>query len=232
RTVVLVVDQMEELFTTCRSATERAAFVDQVLDAVSNANGNVFVLGALRADFYGHCAALPALADALCVSNVLLAPMDDSELRQAIEGPADVAGLRLDAGLVDLILRDLAHEPGSLPLLSHALLETWHRRDGHELTVAGYNASGGVRGAIARTADTVWNDLDNAQRVTARRILLRLTELGEGTEDTRRRVERSELDAVGSAEEVDAVVRILAAARLVTVNESSIEVAHEALIRE
>ena len=132
-----------------------------------------------------------------------------------------------------MILRDLAREPGSLPLLSHALLETWQRRIGTTLTLAGYHDSGGVRGAIARTAETAWTEsLTEQQRPIARRIFLRLTELGEGTEDTRRRVARTELVSGADADAVDEVLRDLADRRLITVDDDTVEVAHEALIRE
>jgi class 3 adenylate cyclase/WD40 repeat protein len=231
--VVIAVDQMEELFTSCRDAGEREEFVDTLLDAIESGDGKVMAIGALRADFYGHCATIPRLATALSDANVLLGPMSEEELRRAIEAPAEVAGLQLEPGLVDIILRDLAREPGSLPLLSHALLETWQRRTGRTMTLAGYHDSGGVRGAIAQTAEAVWTDaLTESQRPVARRIFLRLTELGEGTEDTRRRVSRTELVSGANAEEVDSVLGLLADRRLITVDDDTVEVAHEALIRE
>jgi WD40 repeat protein/CHASE3 domain sensor protein len=231
--VVVAVDQMEEMFTSCRDAAEREQFVNTLLDAIDTGNGKVMAIGALRADFYGHCATIPRLASALSDANVLLGPMNEEELRRAIEAPAEVAGLTLEPGLVDIILRDLAREPGSLPLLSHALLETWRRRTGRTMTLAGYHDSGGVRGAIAQTAEAVWTDaLTDSQRPVARRIFLRLTELGEGTEDTRRRVARSELVSSANTEEVDSVLQLLADRRLLTVDDDTVEVAHEALIRE
>ncbi len=230
---VLVIDQMEELFTLCRDAEERERFVAAVLGGVDREEGRLLVVAALRADFYGHCASVAGFAPVLSDATLLLGPMDDDALAQAIEGPAEVAGLRLEPGLVEVVLRDLAREPGSLPLLSHALLETWRRRSGRTLTVAGYEDSGGVRGAIARTAETVWNDeLTPSQRPVVRRTFLRLTELGEGTEDTRRRVSRTELVSGADVEATDDVVAALADARLVTVDDGTVEVAHEALIRE
>ena len=105
-----------------------------------------------------------------------------------IEAPAREAGLATDAGLADLMIRDIAGEPGSLPLLSHALYETWLRREHRTLTVAGYHACGGVRGAIAQTADTVVAGLGADGEQLAAEVFVRLTELGEGSEDTRRRV--------------------------------------------
>jgi WD40 repeat protein/class 3 adenylate cyclase len=231
--VVLVVDQMEELFTACRDPSEREQFVDGLLDAVEHGDGGVLVACALRADFFGHCAAIPRLASALSDASVLLGVMTGRELQRAIEGPAEVAGLRLETGLVDVMLRDLAHEPGSLPLLSHALLETWRRRSGRTLTLHGYKESGGVRGAIAKTAEAVWADaLTERRRPVARRIFLRLTELGEGTEDTRRRVTRAELVSGIDAEATDEVLGLLVDRRLVTADDTTVQVAHEALIRE
>ena len=154
---------------------------------------------ALRADFYGRCADHPRLAAALAEHQHLLGPMQIDELRRAIEGPARAAGLRLEAGLVDTMLADVEGEPGALPLLSHALYESWARRDGRVLTLAGYRAAGGVRGAIAHTAEEVFVGCSEQEQVLMRRMFLQLTELGETTEDTRRRVPLAELIPEGEA---------------------------------
>ena len=160
--------------------------------------------------------------------------MTDDELARAVAEPARLAGLRLERGLVELILRDVAAEPGALPLLSHALRATWERRDGRTLTVEGYRASGGVTSAIARTADAVIDGLPADGRALARSVFLRMTELGEGTIDSRRRVASDELVPAGatSPDGVNALLERLAEARLVTLSDGSAEVAHEALIRE
>jgi class 3 adenylate cyclase/WD40 repeat protein/energy-coupling factor transporter ATP-binding protein EcfA2 len=226
---LLVVDQFEEIFTLCRDEEERAAFVDGLLDAAEKAR----VIVALRADFYGHCTAYARLASALEERQALVGPMSEEELRRAIERPGEQAGLVLEPGAVEGILRDVAGQPGALPLLSHSLLETWKRRSGRMLTVIGYLQSGGVHGAIAKTAETVYRKtLSTEQQDLARNIFLRLTELGEGTEDTRRRVSVAELvPRRGQEAEVDEVLRTLADARLITIGEETVEVAHEALIR-
>ena len=148
---------------------------------------------ALRADFYGHAPTTLASPRRWPTHQHLLGPMQPDELRRAIEGPARAAGLRLEAGLVDTMLADVEGEPGALPLLSHALYESWARRDGRSLTRAGYRAAGGVRGAIAHTAEEVFLRLHREEQALMRRMLLRLTELGETTEDTRRRVPLTEL---------------------------------------
>jgi len=154
-------------------------------------------------------------------------------LRRAIEEPAKRGHWAFEPGLVDLILRDVGDEPGALPLLSHALLETWKRRAGHTLTLKGYADAGGVHGAIAHTAEGVYQNLSPEEQAVARDIFLRLTELGEGTEDTRRRASFEELMSdPETKDEVQRVLNRLAEARLVTLSEDTAEVAHEALIRE
>ena len=230
--LLLVVDQLEELFTQTRDEVERRQFVATITRAVGEPDGPVTVLVAVRADFYGHCSAYPDLAAALDSGSTLLCPMEPDEIRAAVDRPAALAGLQVEAGLTELILRDVGDEPGALPLLSHALLETWKRRDRRTLTVAGYREAGGARGAIAQTAESVYQQLDPGQQQRARHVFLRLTQLGDGTEDTRRRVAREELVAAKDGPETDRVLRRLADARLVTLDESTAEVAHEALIRE
>jgi WD40 repeat protein/serine/threonine protein kinase len=227
---ILVVDQFEELFTLCRDEDERRQFIDSLLDSCA---AGALVLIVLRADFYAHCAVYPRLAAVLEGHQALVGPMTEEELRQVIEQPAVQVGLLLEPGLVEAILRDVVGEPGGLPLLSHSLLETWKRRSGRTLTLSGYLESGGVHRAIANTADTVFNEqLTPEQQVLARSVFLRLTELGEGTEDTRRRVGLGELVLrPEQAPEVDELLRLLVDARLLTTGEGTVEVAHEALIR-
>lgn len=218
---LLVVDQFEELFTICGDQDLRARFIDGLLEREQP------VAIALRADFYGSCANHAGLAEVVARDQVLLGPMSADELRRAITEPARTAGLRVEVGLVDVLVAEVEGEPGALPLLAHALHATWERRDGRRLTLDGYHATGGVRGAIALTADRVLDDLDGSDRELARRVFLRLVEPGE-TVDTRRRAGLAEL----GGDRVSAVVGTLSAARLVTVDEGAVEVAHEALIRE
>jgi WD40 repeat protein len=158
--------------------------------------------------------------------------MRDEDLRRAICEPARLAGLRLEPGLIDLVLRDVAGEPGALPLMSHALHETWERRDGRTLTVAAYRESGGVSSALAQTADAVADGTPESDRPLLRNVFLRLTELGDDVEDTRRRVRVDELVPQGtSPDAVRTLLERLADARLVILDEGTAEVAHEVLIR-
>jgi formylglycine-generating enzyme required for sulfatase activity len=231
--LLLVVDQFEELFTLCRDQTERKAFVDNLLTAAVD-DGVTTVVITLRADFYAHCAQFDNLRQVLESRQKYIGPMTQAELRQAIEKPAKLGGWEFEPGLVDLLLHDVGNEPGALPLLSHALLETWKRRRGRTLTLAGYVESGRVQGAIAQTAESVFTQkLTVEQQRIAKNIFLRLTELGEGAEDTRRRVRLAELlpQAEGQAT-IEAVLKTLADARLITTDKDEVEVAHEALIRE
>ncbi|MDX1379402.1 MAG: helix-turn-helix domain-containing protein, partial [Anaerolineales bacterium] len=194
--LLLVVDQFEETFALCRSKEERASFIRNLLKAASEADGSVVVIITLRADFYAHCANYIQLREALSESQEYIGAMSDDELRRSIEEPAQRGNWKLEEGLVDLLLHDVGHEPGALPLLSHALMETWQRRRGRTMTLGGYASSGGVHGAIAETAETVFTDqFTPEQQSIARRIFLRLTELGDDTSavDTRRRANLEEL---------------------------------------
>jgi WD40 repeat protein/transcriptional regulator with XRE-family HTH domain len=234
--VLLVVDQFEELFALCHSEAERSSFIDNLLTASSGRDGPAVVVITLRADFYAHCASYLQLREALPRQQEYIGAMSSVELRRAIEEPAFRGHWEFESGLVDLILHDVGHEPGALPLLSHALLETWQRRHGHRMTLSGYISSGGVRRAIAETAEAVFTDqFTREQQLIARRIFLRLTELGDETAsgDTGRRVKFKEL--ILKPEEsiaTNAVLKALADARLITTSEDSVQVAHEALIRE
>jgi WD40 repeat protein/class 3 adenylate cyclase len=233
RHTLLVVDQFEELFTLCRDEFEREAFIDNLLTALSQENSPFTLVLTLRADFYAHLAQYPELRDAVARQQEYIGPMSMEELRRAIEEPARRGHWAFEPGLVDLILRDIGDEPGALPLLSHALLETWKRRAGHVLTLKGYAEAGGVHGAIAHTAESVYQNLTPEEQEIGRDIFLRLTELGEGTEDTRRRASFDELMSDRAAvDDVRQVLNMLAEARLITLNQDTAEVAHEALIRE
>jgi WD40 repeat protein/class 3 adenylate cyclase/tRNA A-37 threonylcarbamoyl transferase component Bud32 len=224
---LVVVDQFEELYTLCEDPARRNAFIDRLLALSSSV-----VIG-VRADLYGRLSDHADLARAVADNQILLGAMSEGELEHAITEPARVAGLRLEPGLAELILRDVAREPGALPLLSHALRVTWEQRDGRTLTVEGYRSSGGVASAIAQTADSVVEAVPADRRNLVRNLFLRLTETGEGAQDTRRRVAVEELVPEGaSPEEVQALLDRLAEARLVTLGQGTAEVAHEVLIRE
>ncbi|MFH9060571.1 helix-turn-helix domain-containing protein [Streptomyces coeruleorubidus] len=220
----VIVDQFEELFTLCHDREERDRFLGLLLGA-REPESRLRVVVAVRGDFYGHCAGHRELAEAVSHANLLVGPMSGDELREAVTGPATTAGLNVERVLTARIIEEVGDRPGALPMLSHALLETWRRRRGRTLTLAAYEEAGGVRGAIAATAEQVYGDLDEGRARTARRVLLRLIAPGDRTADTRRPASRSELET-GALD----VLERLAAARLVTLDGDTVELAHEALI--
>jgi DNA-binding SARP family transcriptional activator/WD40 repeat protein len=228
--VVLVVDQMEELWTTCTDDGERAAFLDLLADAVRETSRLSVVL-VLRADFVGAVADHPELARSMADSTVLVGYPSPDDIRRSIEVPAGRAGLVLDVGLADAIVGDAGQEPGILPLLSTALTQLWEQRDGDRLTFASYVGIGGLQGAIAHLAESAFVDLDAEEQAAVRLLFIRLTGPGAGGEVTRRRVTAKELGELDRSV-VPRIVDVLSDARLLTVSESGVEVAHEALFRE
>jgi DNA-binding SARP family transcriptional activator/WD40 repeat protein len=221
----LVVDQAEEAVTLCADPTERSRYFAAL--ALHVGAGGPLVL-ALRADHLGDLAPYPEIARVLEDGMYLLGPMGEPGLRSAIEGPARRAGLRLEPGLVDLLVREVEGEPAALPLLSHALRETWERREGPTLTVAGYRASGGIRQAVSRSAESLYDAMDATQRLRLRSLLLRLVMPTEDGDPVRARVPRDKI-AVDVAH--TRLVEQLVAARLISIDGDSLQIAHEALVR-
>lgn len=228
--LLVVVDQFEELFTLC-DAAERAGFIDGVLalaDRPDRPDRRCGVVFSVRADFFGRCAEHPGLAEALRDNQVLVYPMLPEELREAVARPAAVVGLSVERALVATVVGEAKGQVGVLPLLSHALLETWRRRRGEVLTLAGFQAAGGVSGALARTAEAAYGELPSRRRRLAAELLLRLVAVEEETAPTRRRVDLDEL--LGLDPDAYLVINRLADARLITVEEDTVEIAHEAML--
>jgi hypothetical protein len=247
--LVVVVDQLEELFTLCTSEQERRDFLD-VLTALAQigpdgAGPTGLVVYGLRSDFYTPCANYPQLRTVLQDGQLVVGPMTQSELREAILFPARAADLEIEPGLVEVLLRDLGastdggsispppqgYEAGRLPLLAHALRATWQQRHGHTLTVDGYQATGGIRHAVATTAERLFTTLDPAEEQTARALFLRLVKIGDSVEDTRRRMPHTDLldtgkDSSATADVIDAYTR----GRLLTRHKDTVEITHEALL--
>ncbi len=227
--VVLVVDQFEEVFTLCQDAEERERFLSALVAATTDPESRTRVVLGIRTDFYTHCARHPELVEAMQDAQILVGPMNTEELRQAISRPAIDAGYRVENALVSRLVADATGQAGVLPLLSHALLETWCRRHGNTLTLTGYESTGGIERSVAQTSEHTFTALSERQQRLANQIFLRMTALGEGTEDTKRRITRDEVDA--DDPDVAVVLDRLASSRLVTLDDNGIEIAHEALIR-
>jgi WD40 repeat protein/DNA-binding SARP family transcriptional activator len=222
---VLVVDQFEELFA---QGLPLETVRDFCRALVRYARDTAPVILAVRSDQLGGLGFEAELSSLAEHGLHLVGPLAGDALREAIEQPALLAGLRLEHGLVDLLVRDCEGEPGGLPLLSHALAETWRRRDGQTLTVEGYRSSGGIRGAVARSADRLYDRLSAEQRSTLRSVLLRLVTPTVDGDPVRCRIPSRAL--LGDPER-DYVVGLLVGARLVTSERDTIEIAHEALAR-
>ncbi|MEV0171399.1 hypothetical protein AB0I00_09780 [Streptomyces sp. NPDC050803] len=223
---LLVVDQFEEVFTLCTDTRERDRFLGRLLTATDPAS-RLRVVVAVRADFYGRCAEHGPLAEALRDAALLVGPMSPRGLREAVVRPAAARRVVVERALTARIVADVSGEPGGLPLMAHALREVWRRRTGKTLTLAAYEAVGGVHGAVAHTAEAAYARCTPAEAAAARALLLRLVQPGDGTEDTRRPVARAELDADDTTAEV---LERLVRARLLTVDGDTVELAHEALI--
>ena len=229
--LLVVVDQFEETFTTCADDAERSAFIAALTEAASDSRGRVIVVIAVRADFYGRCAEDPALAALLGANHVLIGPMSADEYRRAIEQPAQRVGVRIEPALTEALVDEVLDAPGGLPLLSTALLELWNLRDGRALRLDAYIQTGGVRGAVARLAEEAYAGFSQEEQPLVRSVMLRLTGSGEGDAVVRRRVPLVEFDAQSNPI-IGRVLTALTDRRLLTVSEGSVEVAHEALLRE
>lgn len=221
---ILVVDQCEEVVTLCRDPGEQ----DRFFTALADYPGRGPLVVALRADRLGAICNHPGFARLVEKGLYLISAMREPQLRTAVEAPARRAGLVLEAGLIDLLVRDVEGEPGALPLLSHALRQTWLRREGRTLTVAGYRATGGVRGAVANTAEELYEQTPIPYRPMLRDLLLRLVAVTSDGEANRGRIPRRLVAASPGQEQV---LEDLVAARLVTSDKDAVALAHEALTR-
>ncbi|WP_427157181.1 eIF2A-related protein [Aliinostoc sp. HNIBRCY26] len=218
--VVLVIDQFEELFTLAPTE-DRQRFLELVLGAIEYASDKFKLVLTLRADFISPCLEVPQLANLLQQSSVLVPPaLSDDDYRRVIINPAEQVGLKVESGLVEILLQDLNHSAGDLPLLEFVLEQLWEYRQSGELTLTAYQQQiGGIKGALERKAEEVYKNLDPQAQECARWIFLSLTQLGEGTEDTRRRVLKSELVVKKYPDElVERTLAALTAAKLVVVN--------------
>jgi WD40 repeat protein/DNA-binding SARP family transcriptional activator len=222
--VLLVVDQCEQVLSLCDDREEQRAFFAAL---AAHAEAGELVV-ALRADRLGDLAAFPVATRLVERGLYLLNPMGEDDLRSAIEAPARQAGLRIEPGLVELLIAEVAGEPGALPLLSHVLRETWARREGPVLTVDAYRATGGVRHAVADSAEALYERVTVGERSLLRDLLLRLVAPTAEGDPVRMKVPRRLLAGDPTR---DRLVEELVRARLVTSDDGVVEVAHEALSR-
>jgi WD40 repeat protein len=235
--VLLVVDQFEEVFTLCADERERERFLESLRVATVDPESRLRVVLTLRADFYDRPLTYPRFGELLAATTEAVPPLTPDELEQAIREPAERVGVTPEPGLIAEMIAEVAHQPGALPLLQYALTELFERRDDDRLTLAGSREIGGVAGALSARADRIHEGADAEERRAIKQVFLRLVTLGEGTQDTRRRVVRGELDALEVRQEaIDAVLDAFGRHRFITFDrdpatrEPTVEIAHEALL--
>ncbi|MEN8241197.1 MAG: protein kinase [Chloroflexota bacterium] len=237
--LLLVIDQFEELFTLVEDEEQRSHFLDLLYTAVTDVRSRVRVVVTLRADFYDRPLYYPEFGALVRENLETVMPLSAEELERAITRPAADQSVTFEPGLVSTIIDEISYQPGALPLLQYGLTELFDQRDERVLTHQAYQKIGGVVGALPRRAEDLYSELGSQCQDEVRQMFLRLVTLGEGVEDTRRRVDRSELAAIASdAELMDEMIDLFADYRLLSLDHDptnrrpTVEVAHEALLRE
>lgn len=237
--LVIIVDQFEEVFTLVEHEDRRAQFLDLLQTAAADPRSRVRVVITLRADFYDRPLHYPRFGELVrtCMETVM--PLSADELEATIVKPAARVGVTLEQGLAAAIIGDVHYQPGALPLLQYALTELFEQRSLRVMTHDAYQALGGAAGALTRRAEELYHEQDEDGQKALRQMFLRLVTLGEGVEDTRRRVPRAELLAIAPDEDrMDDLIDTFAAYRLLTLDHDpatrrpTVEIAHEAVLRE
>ncbi|MCL4248342.1 MAG: protein kinase [Anaerolineae bacterium] len=237
--LLVIVDQFEEVFTLVENEARRVQFLDLLEAAATDPRNRVRVVITLRADFYDRPLHYPQFGDLVCTQMETVMPLSADELEAAVTRPAARVGVSFEPGLVTIITSDVHYQPGALPLLQYALTELFEKRTDHTLTVEAYQALGGAAGALTRRAEELYHEQDAGGQEILRQMFLRLVSLGEGVEDTRRRVPRSELLSIAADDErMDEALDTFAAYRLLTLDHDpatrrpTVEIAHEAILHE
>ena len=231
----VIVDQFEAAFTLCDDEDERNGLVGALCELARSA----LVVLALRADFYGQAIRYPGLRQALQERHVVLGPMTAGQVRDAVVRPALLARAEVDEGLVALLLADLgpadrgghaAYEAGALPMLSHAMLATWEHSRGGTLTVADYQASGGISNALTQTAEQAYESLTDGQRRLARQLFLRLVHVADGVPPSRASVPLDDLPGRDQAGDAETMLATFVGERMITVDADAAQITHDALL--
>ncbi|MCA9937413.1 MAG: protein kinase, partial [Anaerolineales bacterium] len=237
--LLLVIDQFEELFILPKTTESPTRFLNSLRLALEEPNSRLRLVITLRADFYDRPLLDPGFGELMRQGTEIILPMSAEELQRAICGPAERVGLTLEPTLVTTIIADVREQRGTLPLLQYALTELFEHRQDHLLTSAAYQTIGGVAGALTRRADELYDGLGKDAQTVTRQLFLRLITLGEGIEDTRRRVPRAELlELEGDPLITEAVIELFGRHRLLSFDRDPatrapiMEIAHEALIKQ
>jgi WD40 repeat protein/serine/threonine protein kinase len=236
--LVLLIDQFEEVFTLIADEEERDHFLKTILRTVEDPRSHLKIIITLRADFYDRPLLYAEFGELIRQHTELILRLNDQELEAVILGPAKRVGLQIDSALMNAIIADVFKQPGALPLLQYALTELFERREGHSLSLDAYRDIGGVMGALTRRADELYENFGLEEQAAARQLFLRLVNLGEGTDDTRRRVYQADLLSIANREAMQKVLEQYGKYRLLSFDHdpqtraSTVELAHEALIRQ
>ncbi|MCL4266734.1 MAG: hypothetical protein KJ069_26380 [Anaerolineae bacterium] len=238
RRTVFIVDQFEEIFTLCQDQARRQAFMDALLYLAQSPENNHMLVLTMRTDLESNLLRMAEFQTAYAGAQLRVTTMNATELRQAIQQPAELVGLKFEDGLVEQLVSDVLGEPAALPLLQFTLLKLWEKRDRNRVTWQAYTELGGGRDALANSADRLYNNLNPAEQRIARRILLKMVRPTQGLDVVRNRVQRQQLyePTLGPAR-VDYVVNHFARERLIrltpgdTSDTDQLEIAHEALVR-
>jgi hypothetical protein len=235
--LVLLIDQLEELFTLA-DEVPRARFLASLAAAVRDPGDRIRVVVTLRADYCDRPLEFAAFAESPRTGVETVVPLLPAELERAISLPAATTGAATAPGLTAELVADVSGQPGALPLLQYALTELFERRRGGVLGLDVYAEIGGISGAIARRADQLYEAASPSGSDAIRQLFLRLVTLNETGEDTRRRVPRSELGSLEVDQQaLDGAIEAFGAHRLLSFDrdpqtrEPTVEVAHEALLR-
>ena len=237
--LVLIVDQFEEVFTLVEDESRRQHFLDLLYAAAKDPRSRVRVIITLRADYYDRPLFYPEFGDLIRKSMETVLPLSAQGLERAIRGPAERVAVTFEQGLVEQIVSEMNYQTGALPLLQYALTELFDRREGRLLTHAAYQEIGGAVGALANRAAEIYQSLTDEGKALAQQMFMRLVTLGEGAEDTRRRATHAELVSIAdNTDLMEEIIEQFAAYRFLSrdhdpeTREPTVEVAHEAILRE
>lgn len=237
--LVIVVDQFEEAFTLVEQEEDRQRFLDLLRVAVSEVRSRVRVVVTLRADYYDRPLHYPEFGELIHSQMETVLPLTAKGLERAVRGPAERVGMVFEQGLVEQIISAMNYQAGALPLLQYALTELFDRREGRLLTNEAYQRIGGAVGALANRADEIYSSLTEEAQELAHQMFMRLVTLGEGAEDTRRRAMQAELlSLTDNTDLMEEIIDQFVAYRLLSLDhdpetrQPTVEVAHEAILRE
>ncbi|MBL1129478.1 MAG: hypothetical protein D8M54_13340 [Chloroflexi bacterium] len=238
RRALFFVDQFEEIFTLCQDQARRQTLIDALLHLVQSPENNHLLVLTMRTDLESNLLRMAEFHAAFAGAQLRVTTMNATELRQAIQQPAELVGLKFEDGLVEQLVSDVLGEPAALPLLQFTLLKLWEKRERNRVTWQAYTELGGGRDALANSADRLYNNLNPAEQRIARRILLKMVRPTQGLDVVRNRIQRQQLyePTLGQAR-VDYVVSHFARERLIrltpgeTPETDQLEIAHEALVR-